>query len=243
LLKRATDISHPIGRVAKLTDIELASLVTPKFPVGDLHLPEERHDLLEKSLAAINHLDRDGLLQYLNHSLLIYGVEDAIEFLVIPLITQIGVLWRSGKMRIFQEHMATAIIRSFLTDLLSSLNQPGGHQKIIVATPKNQHHEIGALLAAVGFALQNWNVVYLGPNLPSKDIADAAISSKASGIALSIVYPFNDSELPAELTSLRKYVGPSYPILVGGSGSQFYEATLKHIQAHLILNWKYQGQI
>ena len=238
LLRRATGGNHSISRVAKLSDEELGSL----FPISKLSSSSVNQvrdsDLLQDSLSAIQRLDEEALNQCLKRSLVMSGVEGALDTLLLPLLTEIGKGWQSGEIRIYQEHMATSVIRTFLADLLGSINPQVESPRMVVTTPKNQHHEIGALLAAIGCASQQWNVVYLGANLPSKEIADAFNRSHAKAISLSIVFPLDDGDLPAELLSLRKLVGDTTPIMVGGSGVLSYEPILSEIHAKTFSDWK-----
>ena len=238
LLRRATESSHSIGRVAKLTNEELGSL----FPIEKSSVSSTGQvrdlDLLHDCLAAIQRLDEEALQQCLKRSLVMSGVEGSLDTLLVPLLTEIGKGWQSGEIRIYQEHLATSVIRTFLADLLSSMNPPVESPRMIVTTPKNQLHEIGALLAAISCATQQWNVVYLGANLPSEEIADAFHRSRAEAISLSIVFPLDDGGLAAELSALRKLVGASTPIMVGGSGILGYEQILSDIHAKTFSDWK-----
>lgn len=169
------------------------------------------------------------------------GIEGVLETLLLPLLTEIGKRWQGGSMRIYQEHLATSVIRTFLADLLSSMNPQIESPRIVVTTPKNQLHEIGALLAAIACASQRWNVVYLGPNLPYKEIADAVVRSHANAIALSIVYPHDDPLLAEELALLRSLVGAAMPIMVGGNGIKSYGKALDSINAVTFSDWKGLG--
>lgn len=241
LLRRATQNSHPISRVANLPDQELASLAIGDQGVGVSSPSGQDLDLLQESLAAIERLDDESLLHFLKRSLAILGIEGVLDTLLIPLLSEIGNRWQGGSMHIYQEHMATSVIRGFLAVLLSSMNPQIESPRILVTTPKNQIHEIGALLAAIACASEGWNVVYLGPNLPSKEIADAAARSHANAIGLSIVYPHDDPLLAEELGVLRHLVGASKPIMVGGSGAGSYEKALSNINAVMFSDWKSVG--
>jgi len=76
-----------------------------------------------------------------------------------------------------------------------------------------------------------WNVIHLGPSLPAAEIAGAAIRSDAKMIALSIVHPPDDPDLPAQLRMLRRLLPASVGIVVGGRSSESYRKTLQEIQA------------
>jgi methanogenic corrinoid protein MtbC1 len=69
------------------------------------------------------------------------------------------------------EHMASAQLRSFLGHLANHSNMNGNGSGLLVTTPTGQHHELGALMATITAALGGWNALYLGPNVPSDEIA------------------------------------------------------------------------
>ena len=81
-----------------------------------------------------------------------------------------------------------------------------------------------------------WNVFYLGPSLPAEEIARAARRSEAIAVALSIVYPADDPQLPAELRRLRRFLPTATPLLVGGRSAVAYQTVLTEIGATLITN-------
>jgi DNA-binding transcriptional MerR regulator/methylmalonyl-CoA mutase cobalamin-binding subunit len=241
LLRRATENDHSISRVAQLSNQELATLISVKFSSENSSGEINETDWLSECFSCIDRLDEDSLSQCLNRALVILGIEYVIDRILMPLLTEIGERWSKGSLRIYQEHMATAVLRTFLADLLASMKTQSEGRRIVVTTPKNQHHEIGALLAAITCASYRWNVIYLGPNLPCKEIADAAVRSNAHAIALSIVYPLDDAGLADELKSLRSYVGTATPIFVGGSGLISYEEALLGINALTFYDWKSLG--
>jgi methylmalonyl-CoA mutase cobalamin-binding domain/chain len=100
---------------------------------------------------------------------------------------------------------------------------------MVVVTPLGQLHELGAAMVAAAARDMGWRVFYLGANLPATDIAGAAIQHKANAVALSIVFPGDDSELPKELEYLKKLLPPETDLLVGGRASSSYASTLKKI--------------
>jgi methanogenic corrinoid protein MtbC1 len=101
----------------------------------------------------------------------------------------------------------------------------------VVATPKGQLHEIGAMLAAAAATTEGWHVTYLGPDLPAESIAAAAMAVGARAVALSIIYPLDEDGLPDELMSLRRALPKDLKILVGGQGASRYAEVLEGIGA------------
>ena len=74
--------------------------------------------LLENALAAIKSFNAAGLEQILNRASTELSRPTFLRQTVAPLIEQIGIYWQSGQIEAIQEHLATAVIRTFLGKLL-----------------------------------------------------------------------------------------------------------------------------
>ncbi len=88
-------------------------------------------------------------------------------------------------------------------------------------------------MAAVTAASEGWNVIYLGASLPVEDIAYAAIVSDARVIALSIVYPGDDPQLPDQLKRLRTALPNGVALVAGGAAAAHYEHALEKLGASI----------
>jgi methanogenic corrinoid protein MtbC1 len=164
---------------------------------------------LNNALAAIKSFNAAGLEQTLNRASTELSRPAFLRQTVAPLIEQIGIYWQGGQIEAIQEHLATAVIRTFLGNLLLHTKALGKNApRIVFTTPPAELHELGALLAAVTADYQGWGAVYLGPSLPSDAIARAVRLSRARAVGLSIVYPEGPYGLEAELKKLRLLLPP-----------------------------------
>ncbi|HEY9174658.1 MAG TPA: transcriptional regulator, partial [Verrucomicrobiae bacterium] len=79
-----------------------------------------------------------------------------------------------------------------------------------------------------------WQVTYLGASLPAAEIAGAARQKKARAVALSLVYPTDDPDLPGELQTLRELLPSDVSLLAGGRGMSAYRSLLESLGAVLV---------
>ena len=231
LLRRATEAGHTIGCVVKLTDEQLRRLVvgaevsniTP-FPGSGLDAaqPFSTDEALEAAYDAVAHLRSDELQQVLHRALVACGRGIMTQRLLVPLIHRIGDAWERGELRIAHEHVASAVIRTFLGNFVRQHSDTPCAPMLLVTTPAGQQHELGAMLAAAAASDIGWRVTYLGPNLPPEEIAGAFRQNSAHAVALSIVYPGDDTSLPAQLRQLRSFLPPGTPIYAGGRAAPQY---------------------
>ncbi len=232
VLKRVVDAGHSIGQVASLSLDELKSLDSARVALpldGPKFLGIEPH--LAACLTALDRLDTDALDQCLVMGAAELGVVGSLERVVIPLLHEIEMRWVDGSMTISQEHLASAVLRGFLDRVRLSMRARVGAPRVLITTPRNQFHEIGALMAAIVAATEGWAVTYLGPNLPATEIAIAVRQCDASAVGLSVVFPLDDASLPDELRILRRELGAATTIMVGGRGASRYSQTLEEIGA------------
>jgi len=238
LLKRVTESGRSIGQVAGMTTGELTRMLEdedaarPDRSSRPSIDPGSDGDRVARCLRLVETFDAAGLRAALQSAALTMPLALVLDSLLVPLLAAIGDRWRDGTLGISQEHLATATVESFLSEVLRAGGSTGA-SRIIVTTPSGQRHAIGALLAAAAAVTAGWNAVFLGADLPADDIADAVEHTGAEAVALSIVSTTPDRSLPAELTRLRKRLPEGMPLFVGGAGSGAYRDVLSDVGAQI----------
>lgn len=238
LLLRAVRAGRGIRLVAQLSDEALERLIAEDEGVQvfrklaeDFATPtvgvfgHTAEAWVNPCLEAILALDERALENHLMAASVALSRFELLEGLVAPMMKRVGELWRRGNLRPVHEHMATAVLRTFIGSLKNSVGDPRAPH-ILVTTPAGQQHEIGALLAAICASSEGWNVTYFGCDLPAEEIA-AGVQQKGSAIvALSVSYPPDDPRLPKELIRLHGLIPPSVRVLVGGRSAVAYRSAL-----------------
>lgn len=242
LLKRASDLGHGIGRIARLSQRELSSLLEENAGVEAVEtngvVPEtvamstpggvfrSGAAIVESALEATGALDAQELGGILNRSAVELGHGATLERVVVPFVEEVGERWAVGTFRVSHEHLATSVLRTFLGSFSSSFAPERTSPTLVVTTPAGQLHELGALIIAAAARTRGWRVVYLGPSLPAEEIVGAVLQAKARAVALSLVYPEDDGELPSELVRLGKLLPGGMSLLAGGRATRSYRAAL-----------------
>jgi DNA-binding transcriptional MerR regulator/methylmalonyl-CoA mutase cobalamin-binding subunit len=246
LLREATDAGFPIGQISGYSNDELNEIVGKMnvidLPVNkskramkgrDISVVPDEEGYIESFLSALEQMDRKSMEAVLITGETEIGRNALLDRVVIPLMENIGELWRKGEIRISHEHLASHVMRTFLGNILSSQRDFAGAPSVVVTTPSEQLHEIGALSAAVTAASEGWNVTYLGPNLPAEEIAGAVKYNNSKVVILSLIYPENDPVVTEELRKLRRYL-PTTPIITGGRARESYLPVLEEIGAIVV---------
>lgn len=249
LVRRVTQSGRRVGEVSELSTPALEALARedernqdPKpsgEPVGSSvakggAVAPVASPVVEDCMAAIRDLDALGLEGMLNRSLLTQGSIGFIEEIVSPLARTIGEHWEAGRLDAYSEHLATGVIRQVVTRIFAWAHPDPAAPVLIVTTPAGQRHEIGAILAAATAQTDAWTVLFLGSDLPARDIARAAEQARAAAVALSIVYPYDDSALKAELSDLHRRLPKDVSLFIGGAAADSYARTIRRIGGEIL---------
>ncbi len=225
LLVRVTEAGRSIGSVAPLSDDELEELVAedaavrPPTPLVR-SAPGAGGSYVDDAMAATDALDANQLDKVLMRAAIALDPEALVDDVVLPLLQMIGTRWEHGRLGVANEHLASVSIRKFLEWVIETIELPGEAPVLVCATPQGQRHELGALLSGVVAAGMAWRAVFLGADLPADEIASATRQLRASAVALSAIYPNNNSDLPRELSRVASLLPADTPLLVGGVGAE-----------------------
>jgi methanogenic corrinoid protein MtbC1 len=245
LLNDAIHSGHNIGGIASLSVSELKTILGNKNSFtatnkveSNEYTFEDNESFLDNCIEAVKIYDAKTLETILLKASAKLSQPQLIEDLIIPLVYKIGDLWHDGDIRIANEHLASSVIRSFLSNLVEQHIPSENAPIIISATPRGQDHELGALIVGVTAASVGWKVIYLGPNLPEVEIAAVADSLGARVVALSIVYPGDDPQLKKDLLNLKKMLPANVSLMVGGRAADGYLDILNEINAVVVKDMK-----
>lgn len=239
LLHQLTLGGRQIGQLAPLSDEELSDLLREDESAGATAPragktgSEEsfRQKLIDEAMAAVRDLDAETLDAVLRRAAIGLETMEYLEGMMSPLLELIGEAWASEEATPAHEHLASAVVGRVGGWLLENLEPEGDAPTLVVTTPAGDRHELGALAAAITAASAGWKALYLGPDLPARDIAAAAIASDARAVALSLVFPGAGASVADELVALRGALPPTVPIFAGGAAAELYGETLDEIEA------------
>ena len=231
LLNAATNAGRNISQVAGLSTEALTRIVDEDNAARQQRATssdegrafDDRSEgadaVAEHALGIAATLEAGELEHNLRRAAVRFGLTSFIEDVATPLLRRIGELWHAGRATIAQEHLVSSIIHDILSEAMRSMARTSGTGTMLVATPAGERHAIGAVLIGATAALNGWHVVYLGADLPAKEIAAAAVATEASVVAMSIVYVPDRERTLDELRALRARLPASVPVVAGGAGA------------------------
>ena len=125
------------------------------------------NDLLQEMVD----LNMDQFERIINKYIAAYGIEKAVIQIIFPFLEKIGILWQTGHVNPAQEHLVSNIIRQ---KLIAGIEATSSHVKMnkqfLLFLPEGEHHELGLLFMYYLLKSRGADVIYLGANVPLKDI-------------------------------------------------------------------------
>ncbi len=239
-----TRAGHSISQIASLPSEQLESMCgseVTRRSAGPAATPAPAdagaQGWIQAGMQAVRESDQTKLETVFDEAGTGLGYSGLLEHVVVPLIQLTGEEWEAGTITAAQEHIASSLIRDYLARSIRPFSPSANAPHLLVTTPVGQIHELGAIVSAAMGRKLGWNVTYLGAALPAQEIAGAAIKNKSRAVALSIVYPPDDPDLPSELHELRRLLPEETVVLVGGRAVHGYSQTLSEIDARILQNF------
>jgi methanogenic corrinoid protein MtbC1 len=235
------DSGHRISQVANLPSEDLLRLINANKPANAAiqspsSLPTDAAYFFRRALKSVLQLKSNELRRTLEQASVHLTKIQLINTVIVPLCKRMGELWRRGDLKIINEHLATPVIRSVMWNLMDSLEVSPEAPRIVIATPLNHRHELGALAVALIVRESGWRSCYFGANLPADEIAAAVISTDARAVALSLTFSLNQRQLVKEAKKLRHLLSEEITLFIGGQGAPSIINEIDNDNVHLLVD-------
>jgi excisionase family DNA binding protein len=178
--------------------------------------PERRHRTAQRMHAALVAGDEPEARR-LARDLVGEGttIPELIQDVIVPPLVRIGTDWHEGRLTIWVEHRASAIVERILGELSPN---PRGRRRgtAVVAAVSGDHHSLPTLMAAVSLRSDNWAVEHLGANMPPDELLRFCREHDVDLVVLSSTNPDT-----AELTTdtARRLERDGVAVIVGRPGA------------------------
>lgn len=162
---------------------------------------------------------------------LVMNSKDFALEVILPIMSDLGQAVYSGDYSIAHEHALSAILKFHVGQLLykENENKLRQHVTIVICGVESDYHEFGILMAALIANYYQFNVIYLGPNLPADSLVDVVNSLKvdlvvvgATATGTNLGPDFLSQYLEKVLTKLPENVK-----LIIGTGMAIRDSVLK----------------
>lgn len=157
-------------------------------------------------------------------------VEVALH-LVQPALYEVGHRWQSNQASVAQEHLATAIAQSLLTQgLLRSKSPAWNGRKVLLACVQDNHHAVGLQMVADAFRLAGWEVQSLGANVPTTALVGQVRKFQPDLLGLSISFA-HQLRVVRDVLALLPEQGARPAVIIGGLAINQFNQLAGHLGA------------
>ncbi|MFO0952535.1 MAG: helix-turn-helix domain-containing protein [Isosphaeraceae bacterium] len=154
----------------------------------------ESEDLVEPLVRALSQGDAALARSLMVRAHASTSVVDFADNLIRPVMTRIGHGWMVGSLEIYQEHQASQIVSSVLSELIASTPEPKrGAPLAVGAGPEGDLYSLSLMLGELVLRELGWDVRNLGPNLPLSSLAGAVLEYRPK-LAFLTVSNVSDTE-------------------------------------------------
>ena len=151
------------------------------------------------------------------------GIERTITQIIFPFMEKIGILWVTNHINPAQEHLVTNIIRQkLIVGIDSVVKEIKINKTVLLFLPEGEFHELGVLFVSYLLKCKGVSTIYLGANVPLRDVEYLVNLKKPSYIyshLSSVGHSFNFDKFILAIT--KKFA--STPIILSGLLTNTYE--------------------
>lgn len=168
---------------------------------------------IRESLRALAEFSTDRLDALYNEACAIYPIDLLTQNLLLPVLAHLGERWDKRPSGIAEEHFFSAWLRNKLgARLHHATGLPRGKPLLLACLP-GENHEIGLLLFALAALHRGHRVIYLGANLPIRQIVHIVGNDRIAGVVLAGRAVPNAADMLADLAWLA--TACEVPVCVG----------------------------
>jgi len=155
-----------ISHIDKMSEQELKNNI---LSLSNTEAQQER--IVNELIACMIDLDIDPFEELLDKFIRIRGIDKAIHQIIFPFLHRIGILWMTNHIHPAQEHLVTNIIRQkLIVGIEGAVTYTQVNTTVLLFLPEGEHHELGLLYVYYLLKVQGAKVIYLGADMPIKDI-------------------------------------------------------------------------
>ena len=157
---------YKISYIDKMTPDEMQDKI-----VSLSHSDAQQERLVNELIQCMIDLDIEKFEEVLDKCIAVRGIEKAITNIVFTFLEKVGILWQTNHVNPAQEHLVTNVIRQkLILGIENTSNQIQIDKTILLFLPEGEHHELCLLLVHYILKNRGVKVLYLGANIPFKDV-------------------------------------------------------------------------
>jgi MerR family transcriptional regulator, light-induced transcriptional regulator len=191
--------------------------------LGNVQAQQER--IVNNLIQYMVDMDMEKFENQLDNYILARGIEKAITHIIFPFLERIGILWLTNHINPAQEHLVTNIIRQkLIVGIEGTVSHIVVNKTVLLFMPEGEHHEIGLLFIYYLLKSRGVKTIYLGADVPLKDVEFIVAVKKPDYIYTHITTSGQHFNLDRFITNIGLRLNTA-PIIISGQVIQGYKKT------------------
>lgn len=222
-----------ISRIDKMTPEMMKEKI---LSLSQVQAQQER--LVNELIGCMVEMDMDVFEEKIDAYIASNGIENAIVQIIFPFLERIGILWLTNHINPGQEHLVTNVIRQKLIVGIDSVRvKQDQENSVLLFLPEGEHHEMGLLFTCFLLKSRGIKVIYVGANIPLKDIESIARHTKPAFLYSHLTSVGNNFNLEKFLIQVHNKM-PDQQFVVSGALIHQYK---KRVPANVSLKKSLAG--
>ena len=202
---------YKISHIDKMSAQEVKSKI---ISLSDKDAQQER--IVNELIAYMIDLDFDHFEQVLDTFILTKGIDKAINHIVFPFLHRIGILWMTNHIHPAQEHLVTNVVRQkLIVGIEGVMTHIRTDKTVLLFLPEGEHHELGLLYVYYLLKTHGIRVLYLGADLPLKDVEFVCKCKKPDYLYSHLTAIAGNFNFEKFLTQMGQRI-PDIPLVISG---------------------------
>lgn len=162
------------------------------------------------------------------------------EQILTPILNGIVIERADEDGAIWKEHAMTSIVRTivecaypFVVKKTEKDSNGVSGGKVMILCPEEEYHELGARMGADFYALNGFEVCFIGANTPMENFISAYNALKPDIVSISVTNYLNLISLKKIVKQIREKVGNNVKIVLSGSAFTSAQRTAEEFDADI----------
>jgi MerR family transcriptional regulator, light-induced transcriptional regulator len=201
--------------------LKIKQLTAPELQ-GEIHINELIHCIID--------LDIEGIEKILDDYISVQGLDKAIQHLIFPFLERTGILWMRNRLHPAQEGLVSNIMRqNLIAGIEGSSVNISSNKKILLFLPEGGSKDLGLLCVCYLLKKQGIEPIYLGANVPVKDIQFIWKCKKPHFLCTHLTNKFQETEVKKFIKQINQLM-PFMPLIIlGGTAGKQVKKMPVHI--------------
>ncbi len=237
MLLKLTEKGHRIGNIANL-EIESLQQLSEERSLKSSPQTDPVFEEITRLMLWADQFAWDHIRDFMHDKRNKIPARSYIFNFLLPLLAEVNHQISTSHFTVAQEHILSAFIKEDLMLIKSKkTSKSSSAARMVFATPEGDVHEIGLLMASVLAYISGITTLYLGPNLPARELCEACERFGATHLLLVATVEKSagaKQDLYELVNFLDRSLSPQTRLWLAGRCAMGLEVSLK--REHQLLN-------